>query len=272
MSEHFADVKVEVTKTDKETGEKTKILDNVRLMKGSYCCLTAIDEVITSTLINEAGKRSKRGVGDITWITEDNVMDALRLNKCLNVTFGRFTEEYSSSNKYTSQLKLDRKEVDKFIESKCLNGNSSVKLDVGGNNFLMFILHKSRVLLSDSAFQMSQCYNKSSIIDRNILFSIRVVFSPGPLQKALFSKVDNVAKRVKHLEQKEKEASDNSRDNKKETKKSKSTKTKSSSTKKNVKKEESDSEEENSDESEDENEEEIEEESESESDSDSDEE
>ena len=194
------------------TNKETKVVTQgqVKLTKGVHACLTGTDEVLCSALVNLAGKRAKKNGADLYVITEENMMDSVRMSKELNWTFSKYLDSYDNTHTYNAEMKLSKKDVMAFVEERCLNGNSSVTLDSGAFNFLMFTMHKSRIMLAESAFQMSQCFGRSSVSDKGILFSVRLVFPQGDLQKSVLAKVDNISKRWQHLEIKEKEASEKS--------------------------------------------------------------
>jgi len=196
--------------------------------KSGYCVLTGINEVIMNNLINQAAKKAKKDVKTgLLKITEENMIDVIRLDKELNKALGHFIDEYNSSNTYQKELDISKAELNSFVENKCMNGNSTLFLDVNAANFLMFIVRTVDSLLCECSFQMSSCYFKSNINSDNIIHSLKVIFPVGQMQKSMLLKADDVSNRVKDDKNK-KSLSDNSDDsndsNNKKSSKSKSKK------------------------------------------------
>lgn len=229
---------------NKETKERTE--KPVKIYKPAYAALTGVDEVLTSTLVNLAGQRAKKATDGLLKISEENMKDVVELDKGLHSMFGHFMKDYDDSQKYQKDVQISKGDLTRYVETKCLHGNSGVTLEPGAQNFLMFVIRKSRTLLVECAFQMSQCYAKTSLNERCILFAIKIMFPPGELQKSALKKAENAAERVKANDSsKGKDKSDKSEDGKKSASKSESKK--SSKTNKKNKEDDEDEEDKESD-------------------------
>lgn len=251
---------------NKVTGEKFN--KPVTVYKLAATALTGVDEVLTSTVLNLAGARVKKGPDGLIRITEENMMDIMRLDKNLCATFGHFIGDYDNTQKYQKEVDIKKADLTRFVETKCLNGNSSVTLDPSAQNFLMFLIRKSRTLLTECAFQMSQCYNKTGISEKSIMYSIKIVFAPGTLQKNALIKAHDASERVK-ADMMSKSKSTKEKDGKK-GKQEKSSKSSKNAKSKKHDSDAEESEEENESESDAEEEEEEDEENESEEENESD--
>lgn len=205
---------------DDKNSKKITAQKGIGIVKGTFCCLTGINEVLMNFVINLAGKRAKKDPKtELIKITEENMMDAVRLDKTLNEALGHYLHSYDPSSVYQKELGINKTEFKTFYETKCMNGNSSLTLDTGATNFMMFLVKKVDTLLCECAFNMALCYGKTQVVDRCILCSLRVVFPVGDLQKSMMLKADNISKRIKKTANKK--ASDSSKSEEdKNTKKS----------------------------------------------------
>lgn len=221
-----------VTVVNKETSVRTE--RPIKIYKSACAALTGVDEVLTSKLVNAAGERALKGVNGLIKISEENMMDSVKLNKELKAMFEHHLDSYDNSQQYQTDVQISKADLTRYVETKCLNGNSAVTLDSGAQNFLMFVIRKSRIMLTETAFQISQCYSKTSLNERGILYAIKIVFPPGELQKAVFKKAENASTRVKSKDTKRKDKSDKEDEGKNKDKSTKKD-SKSSSTKKDTK-------------------------------------
>ena len=197
----------------------------------AHFALTAADQVVCLALVNLAGAKSKKGEANMWTLTEDNMIDNVKLDKDFNFTFGKYLDSYSTNENYGSQMGLTRDNVTKFIELYAFSGgNSNINIEKQAYNFLMYIMLKNRIQLAESAFQMAVYAGKSSVSDKGILLSTKVMFT-GALGKSMHKKIEDVSNRVRRLEKekkgsedsesKEKDAGDKKSSKKKEEKKSK---------------------------------------------------
>jgi len=132
-------------------------------------------------------------------ITEEQVLDNVKLNKDFNYTFGRFLDNYDNHENYAPQMGLARDAVTKFIETFAFNGgNSNVSLTDEAFNLLMFVMLKNRILLAETAFQMSQYAKKSSVDDRAILHAIKCHYS-GTLFQTVYKKTEEVSRVIRRI-------------------------------------------------------------------------
>jgi len=192
LAAYYKKYKIERKKKTDASDDDEK--DNRVRILNAHFAMTATDQVICSTLVTAAHSSSKKESAGLYTITEENMINTVKLSKDLHFTFGRFLDSYDTDGNYCPQLQLKKEEVTKFIETYGVTGggNTSIYLDSGAFNFLMYIIYRNRVLLAESAFQMSQYAKKSSVDDRAILFSLRTIYC-GNLLKTMFSKVDEVS-------------------------------------------------------------------------------
>lgn len=246
MKSFYNDYTVAVVTKDDE-GNKVVKKGKVKFVSGAHWCLTATDQIICSTLINAASKRSVKGVDGLYTITELNVRDSIESDPELKFVFNKHLPFFDRKNRYIQSLTLSAKDVSVFIEKYCVNGNSTTRVDAQALNLVMFLMHENRKCLAESAYQMCQYAGKSSVNDRAFLCSIRTMYPEGDLQKALFAKAEDASYKARGTEV-SKEMSDKSEDTDKKQKKGTTDskdnkKTKSSKTgKKKQVKEESDEE------------------------------
>lgn len=196
LSSYYKKYKVEHKKKKADSDDKDK--DNRVRILNAHFAMTATDEVICSSLVSAAHNNSKKQEAGLYVITEEGIINTVKLSKELDFTFGRFLDSYDTNSDYSPQLQLKKDEVTKFIETYGVR-NTSIHLESGAFNFLMYIIFKNRVLLAESAYQLSQYAKKSSVDDRSILFSLRTTYC-GNLLKTMFSKVDEVSSRVRGLQ------------------------------------------------------------------------
>ena len=249
LNEYFKRYTVEKKKKedkDAETDSKVKILN-------SHFALTAADQLICLSLVNLAGEKSKKAAAGLYTITEENMMDNIKMSKDFNYTFGRFLDSYDCHGNYAPQMGLKKETVLEFIEKYAFNGgNSNINLDGQAFNFLMYIMLKNRILLAETAFQMIVYARKSSIDDRAILCAIKTIYT-GQLGNSIYKKVEDVSKIVRGMAV-EKDEKESTKKGSKDSKSSKDGKKKSDKTddkkKGKSKKDESESDEESDAESE----------------------
>jgi hypothetical protein len=173
----------------------------------AHFALTATDQVICLSLVNLASNKATKAAAGMYEITEEQMMDNINLDRDFTFTFGKYLVHYDSHENYTSQLNILRSTVNKFIETYAFNGgNSNVSLTDEAFNLLMFIMLKNRIMLTETAFQMSQYAGKSSVDDRAILHSIKCHYT-GNLYRAVYKKAEEVSRIVRGLK-KEKEEDD----------------------------------------------------------------
>ena len=194
--------------TEKETKETRET--NIRL-NDAHFALGVIDECLCSKLSSTTLKKSKKNTVGLYTITEENIMDSIRLNKDLNYTFGRFLDEYDTHSNYGSELFLEKKTVHKFLEKYGFDGgNVGVQLESGAFNLLLFCMLKNRILLAESAYHKILFSGKQSVNLKAIFHSLPDVYS-GELLKLMIKKVENIISKLKDTKSKsesEKEDSD----------------------------------------------------------------
>jgi hypothetical protein len=178
--------------------------DNVKIF-GSHSMLTAADQVVCLLLVNLSAGRAKKETAGIYKITEDLMIDSIRLNKDFNFVFGRFLDTYDSQQNYEAQLLLPRKIVTKFYEKYAFDGgNSNINLSDDAYNFLMYVMLKNRIMLVETAFYMSQYAKKTSVDDRAILYAVKSHYV-GELGKSMFKKLEEVSRMLRGVSDKDEE-------------------------------------------------------------------
>jgi hypothetical protein len=226
------DKKVSKDKDKKDKKKKEEVKDEetkgnekpkVKIL-GAHFILTASDQVICLELVNFASNRAPKGTAGLYTITEDNMLDTVRLNKDLNFTFGRFLDMYDMHADYASQLNLKYSTVSDFIDKFASGGgNTQIKLEHRAFNFLMYVMLKSRILLAETAHEMSKYARKTSVDDRAVLHALNTVYV-GELLKTVFKKAEDVHCLVRGKKEKELKDSENSDEKLSKDKKKKASK------------------------------------------------
>lgn len=193
-------------KDESDDEEEHEQKDNRVRILNAHFALTAADQVVCLTLVNLALERAKKKDAGLHTISEENMMDIVKLDKDFSFAFGRYLSTYSTNDNYYVQMGFAKNEVNQFIESYASGGGiTNIKVEPQALNFLMYIMLKNRIQLVESAFQMAVYAGKSSVTDKAILLSIKTVHVGG-LQKAIYKKVEDVSTIVRGLG---KESSDN---------------------------------------------------------------
>jgi hypothetical protein len=190
--------KDETDDTKKKDTYEFKVKESYVGIINAHYILSGIEQEICVALVNLAESKTKKAAADLYTITEDILMDNIKLNKDFNYTFGRFLDNYNSKESYGTQLRLQKKNVNQVFEKLAFNGKSNVVLDGSAYNFLMYILLSNRLLLAETAFQMSQYGKKSRVDDRAILYTLKTVYV-GNMLKSLYRKAEDVSNLVKGL-------------------------------------------------------------------------
>jgi len=244
LQDYYSEYTVQVVTKDKDSGDKIVRQGKVKFTFGAHWCLTATDQVICSVLLHAASKRAQKGVDGLYTITELNVRDCVENDPELRFAFARFLPFYQSKNKYIQFMKLSSADLKTFVDKYCVNSNSSICVESSALNLVVCIMHESRKMLAESAYQMCQYANKSSVNDKAFLCSIKTIYADGSLQGALTAKAYDTANRARGVELDAKAMSDKSSSTEdksgKNSKKSKEQKNSKSGNKKNLKEENSD--------------------------------
>lgn len=211
---------------DEKTGETV----DVKVLNAHFV-LGLTDHVICLALANLVADKSKKATANLNVITEESMLSSVRMDSDFSFTFGRFLDKYDKHENYEVQLNLckegkDMKTKDVVLnyisEKGFLGGSNSFHFEAGAYNFMMFVMLKNRILLTEAAFQMMQYAKKSSIDDRAVLFASNIVYT-GKLGQAIFKKLEELSNHVRGL--KSSDAKDNdstdsvNKDAKKDTKK-----------------------------------------------------
>jgi len=158
--------------------------------------ITIVEEVLCLALLSLAGDKAKKEKSGLYTITEDNLMDGIKLNNDYYHTFSRYLAKFDSGQDYSASLNLSKTVVVKFIEEfGFTGGNTNIQLDSSAYNFLMYILLKNRILLADTAYQIMMHGKKYSIGYRCIETSVNVHYT-GTLKNLLVKKLDEKRKLV----------------------------------------------------------------------------
>lgn len=182
------------TEKKNEKGELEK--HPIKLIK-SYHVLTASDQTLCLKLINLEESTSKKSINGLYNITEEQLINDVKINKDFKYTFGKFLDAYETHEDYFSQLEYDSKQFNKFIETFAFSGgNSNIHLNKQAFNFLSFIILKARIMIVETAYQMIRFANKSSVNDNAILYSVNTIFI-GDLLQAIHKKIEDVSNLLK---------------------------------------------------------------------------
>lgn len=192
--------KYSIEKKKKDDKDKDDEEDKSVRILNSHFALTATDQVVCLSLVNLAAARCKKADAGLYKITEDDMVSSVRNSREFSFTFERFLNSYDNCCDYDAQMQIGKKNVIKFIENFAFEGgNTNVHLDHGAYNFLMYIMLKNRILLAETAFQMVTYARKSSVDDRAIMYSLRVVYN-GSLLLSIFKKVEDVSNIIRNID------------------------------------------------------------------------
>lgn len=201
LVEYYKRYTIDRKKKDEDKGD-----DNRVKILNAHFALTAADQVICLSLVNLAADKSKKAAAGLYTITEENMIDNIKLDKDFNYTFLRFLDMYSPQENYAPQMGLTKDTVMKFIETYAFSGgNSNVNLDNQAFNVLMYIMLKNRIMLAENAFQMTSYAHKSSVDDRAIMYSLKTVYT-GQLLQRMHKKVEDVSRRVRGIKAEKEES------------------------------------------------------------------
>lgn len=185
---------VEDDKDDKEEKEDDEKKKNVKPRIGiarAHCVLSAIDQSMIISLVNMAEQKTKKATAELYTITEEILMDVIKLNKDYNYVFGKYLDNYNSRESYCSQLKIDKKNIQKILTNLAFDGKTNVVVDKSGENFIMYIILTNRIMLTETAFFMAQYAKRMSIDDKAILFATKIMYT-GNMAKLFYKKIEDV--------------------------------------------------------------------------------
>jgi len=250
------------TKSESE-GVKDTSLKVKPTFRECQTAITIVEEVLCLALLGLAGDKAKKEKSGFYTITDENLMDGIKLNSDYYHTFSRCLAKYDSGQTYSTSLNLSEPVVTKFIEEfGFTGGNTHIRLSSGAYNFLMYILLKNRILLADTAYQIMMHGKKYSIGYKCIETSVNIHYT-GTLRNMLVKKLDEKRKLVfkekpsdesetgstKSDDKKTKDKKADKKENKKDDKKAKKGKDVESDAEESEEESESESEEESGDES-----------------------
>jgi hypothetical protein len=212
--------------TKEEKDEKDKIKPRIGITR-SHCVMSAIDQLMIITLVNIAEQKTKKALADLYTITEEILIDVIRLNRDYNYVFGKYLDNYNSKENYSSQLKIDKKNFKNILNNLAFDGKSNVDVDKSGENFIMYIVLNNRIMLTETAFHMVQYAKKMCIDDKALSQAIKILYV-GNMAKIFLKKVEDVMNVI--TEEKESKKDESSVDKKKDDKKKGSKKLKDKDT------------------------------------------
>jgi hypothetical protein len=176
---------------DKDTKKKKKnIVPRIGISR-AHCVVSAIDQSMIIALVNMAEQKTKKATAELYTITEEILMDVIRLNKDYNYIFGKYLDNYNSREAYCSQLKIDKKNFQKILTNLAFDGKTNVVVDKSGENFIMFIILTNRIMLTETSFFMAQYAKRMSIDDKAILYATKILYT-GHMAKLFYKKVEDV--------------------------------------------------------------------------------
>jgi hypothetical protein len=187
-------------KDAKSKSESEEVKDTSLKVKPTFrecqTAITIVEEVLCLALLGLAGDKAKKEKSGLYTITDENLMDGIKLNSDYYHTFSRCLAKYDSGQTYSSSLNLSEPVVTKFIEEfGFTGGNTHIRLSSGAYNFLMYILLKNRILLADTAYQIMMHGKKYSIGYKCIETSVNIHYT-GTLKNMLVKKLDEKRKLV----------------------------------------------------------------------------
>jgi len=188
--------KVSTDDAKKKDDDSEKKESSIRVGNTNFA-FGVVDECLCSRLGSVVLKKTKKNTVGLFLITEENLMDSIRLNKDLNFTFGRFLDEYDSHSNYESNTGVKNKDLHKFLEKHSFDGgNVSVQLEKGAYNLLQYCMLKSRNLLAELCYHKILYAKKQSLDPRSVLLSLPDVYT-GELLKLMTKKVETMINKLK---------------------------------------------------------------------------
>jgi len=227
--------------------ELVKPKDGDKIKSSSlHFMLAAIDQVICSSLLNDASEKLSKQKNGLFDLSHDALKTKVENTDYFKYTFGRFMDKYTPGQNYLTQIS-DRsaKSLPKFIEENAFNGNKDTELNKDTLNLIAFVLSQTNCLMVDSAMKMAGIFKKKSVSARAIFAATQVHFT-GKLLKDLENKLTKVLSVIEGVKVKKEEVTEegDSGDDKKADKKGKKDDKKGKKDEKNVKKDEEDDDEE----------------------------
>lgn len=207
------------TDNDKKSEDtKIKILN-------AHFALTAADQFLCLYLLTLANQKAKKADAGLYTVTEEILENIIKLSHDLNNAFGRFMQGggFNQDENYSIQLNLSKKDIQNFIEKHVNGGNSNMTIDDGGFNLLAFLVLKNRIMLTDAAYHMITYAKKSSIDDRAILASVRIIHTKQ-LQTDMYKKIEETSAIVRKSPEEKDDGSESDEKPKKVVKGGKDTK------------------------------------------------
>jgi len=181
--------------TDDEKG-KSRTEFKIKI-GGAHYALALSDEVICVSLVNLTKNTIKKSVGGLYMITEDDLTNAVRLNKDANYAFCRCLLNYDAQQNYIVSLNYTEKELVEFVEKYAFGvGCSNVKLETKAINLLSYLMVQNRIMLSVAGCQMMMYAKSSTITYESIMASINIHYQ-GTLRKDLIKKLEEKLPLVK---------------------------------------------------------------------------
>jgi hypothetical protein len=170
----------------------------IKVLNGHFS-IGATDHVLCLAIANLVASHSKKSTASLNTITEENIINSVRLDNDFSSTFGKFLDKYDSHETYGSQLNLNKKDVLDYISTHgFLGGSNSFHFESGAYNFLTFLMLKNRILLTETSVQLALYANKKSVDDRAILFALKTVYT-GKLFQSLYKRVEEISHLVRGL-------------------------------------------------------------------------
>lgn len=194
----------EKTKKDKKAKGKDETTDDAKEKKIKskptfrHCdtALTIVEEVLCLSLINLVSGSIKKEKSGMYTVTEDQLVDSVKLNNDFFYTFSKFLNKYDSGQEYSKALNLPMQTVTKFIEKFAFTGgNANTHLTHGAYNFLLFILLKNRIMLADTAFQVMKHGEKYAVNYKCMETAVNIHYA-GTLRSVIAKKLDEKRKLV----------------------------------------------------------------------------
>jgi len=197
----------------------------IRFINAHYV-ITASEQVIIIQLLNLFSNKVKKSKTGLYEITEDQIIDAIKLDDDFNFAFNRFY--YDENIDYTKELGYKDKIINEFIEKYCFDGgNVNISISLKALNMISFILVQTRIMLGNIGYFMmnKKKDSKNGTVNGKIIFNGISLYFNGKLRDKLLTKIETVLKTIKDKSKKNNEEIKKS-DNKHEKNKNKNKKSK----------------------------------------------
>lgn len=159
------------------------------LFQGAHIALTAACEALCNNLMSLVVKELPKEVSGLYTLTSSHMIYAIQNNSDYISLFRNMIEKFDPDTNYTSMFWIERKVVDRFIESR---HGTNIKLDSRAYNFMAFLLNSFAVTTTRAASVLMKYSKRSSMNIKTIRAAIEII-APDTVSNSLAMRIDECA-------------------------------------------------------------------------------